>query len=110
MSDRVRRHVAAFNAAVHSGEWSRFAVRFTQDARMTFVGVPAGPFAGRDAIARAYERQPPSDTMSVVDVRRDGECEVVAFRWDGGGTGIMRLTWAGDLIDELEVTFGQPAW
>ena len=56
MSDRVRRHVAAFNTAVESGDWSDFATRFTEGARMTFVGVPAGPFAGRDAIAEAYQR------------------------------------------------------
>ena len=105
MSDRVRRHVAAFNTAVESGDWSDFATRFTEGARMTFVGVPAGPFAGRDAIARAYEQQPPTDTMSVVEVRADGDREVVAFRWSAGGTGTMRLTWADDLVADLEVSF-----
>jgi ketosteroid isomerase-like protein len=57
--DRITQHVAAFNAAVRSGGWAAFADRFTPGATMAFTAVPAGPFAGRAAIARAYADQPP---------------------------------------------------
>jgi steroid Delta-isomerase len=58
--DRVAEHVAAFNEAVRSGDWQLFSTRFTEDATMRFVGVPTGPYIGRDGIARAYVDHPPS--------------------------------------------------
>lgn len=58
--DRVQEHVAAFNAAVGSGDWETFADRFAPDATTEFMGVPAGPFLGRAEIARAYAEQPPT--------------------------------------------------
>jgi hypothetical protein len=39
---RVQEHVAAFNAAVRSGDWESFADRFAPDASMAFIGVPGG--------------------------------------------------------------------
>jgi steroid Delta-isomerase len=103
---RVTGHVAAFNAAVQSGDWGPFAERFTPGAVMRFSGVPVGPFTGRDAIARAYAEQPPTDTMTVLAVESAGLEDTVRFGWTRGGTGVMRLTWQGGLIASLEVTFG----
>jgi steroid Delta-isomerase len=105
-SDRVAQHVAAFNAAVRSGDWSSFAGRFTPDAAMRFIGVPAGPFAGRAAIAEAYARQPPTDTMSVQQADSAGAVDTVRFGWHEGGGGVMRLSWQDELIASLDVTFG----
>lgn len=104
---RVVRHTAAFNDAVRSGDWSSFVREFTEDAAMRFVGVPAGPFVGRDAIAGAYSWQPPTDTLSVTAVESDGLCDTVRFRWSQGGAGVMRLTWRGDLVADLDTTFAQ---
>ena len=99
---RTADHVAAFNQAVMSGDWDSFAQRFAEDATMTFVGVPAGPFHGRTAIAQAYRENPPTETMSLVD----GGEDTVAFRWAGGGTGTMELTWAPDgTVQGLRVRF-----
>jgi steroid delta-isomerase len=47
-------HVASFNAAVVSGDFTELVHRFHPDAVLTFVGPPVGPFAGREAIAAAY--------------------------------------------------------
>lgn len=105
VSARVARHAAAFNDAVRSGDWSSFVRGFTEDAEMRFVGVPAGPFAGRDAMAEAYSRQPPTDTLTVTAVESDGPQDTVRFRWSGGDAGVMRLTWRDDLVADLEVTF-----
>jgi steroid delta-isomerase len=102
---RVREHVAAFNAAVRSGEWTAFADRFAPDATMAFAGVPAGPFSGRTEIARAYARQPPSDTMAVQSVSSAGPVDTVRFAWAAGGTGRMQLTWQSGLLARLEVSF-----
>jgi steroid delta-isomerase len=102
---RVAEHVAAFNAAVQSGEWRSFAAKFAGDATLTFVGVPAGPFVGRAAVAAAYIRQPPSDTISSHEVDTDGYVDRVRFAWSAGGTGSMRLSWRDGLITDLQVTF-----
>jgi ketosteroid isomerase-like protein len=103
---RIARHVAAFNAAVRAGDWSTFADRFTPGATMTFAGVPAGPFTGRAGIARAYARQPPTDTMAVTSVTSAGPVDAVRFAWAAGGTGSMQVTWEDDLIARLEISFG----
>ncbi|MGH3348300.1 MAG: hypothetical protein ACRDO4_15080 [Nocardioides sp.] len=105
MSERVDAHVAAFNETVGSGEWERFSERFSDDATLAFGGVPVGPFTGRPAIAAAYAVQPPTDTMTVTGVETDAAADTVRFAWSAGGTGTMRLTWAGDLVEALVVTF-----
>jgi hypothetical protein len=106
ISDRAARHVAAFNDSVRSGEWADFAGRFTPDATMRFVGIPVGPFAGREAIAAGYASQPPSDTLTVTRGVSSGDVDELWFAWDSGGTtGTMVLRWSGDLIAELTVAF-----
>ncbi|TCC28491.1 nuclear transport factor 2 family protein [Kribbella sindirgiensis] len=99
---RTEDHVAAFNLAVTSGAWEAFADRFAPDATMRFVGVPAGPFEGRTAIAAAYRENPPGETMTLIE---DGD-ERARFRWSGGGTGTMELRWAPDgAVQTLTVSF-----
>jgi hypothetical protein len=72
---------------------------------MRFVGIPAGPFTGREAIATGYASQPPSDTLTVTRAVSSGDVGQLWFAWDNGSTGTMRLRWSGDLIAELTVTF-----
>jgi steroid delta-isomerase len=103
--DRVARHLAAFNAAIRSGEWAAFADRFTPGATMAFTAVPAGPFTGRAAIAAAYADQPPDDTMAIRAVTSAGPVDTVSFAWTAGGTGTMRLTWESGLVARLDVSF-----
>ena len=106
MSDRAAMHVAAFNHSVRSGDWADFAGRFTSDAMMRFVGIPVGPFTGREAIAAGYASQPPSDTLTVTRSVSFSDRDELWFAWDSSGdTGTMILRWRGDLIAELTVTF-----
>lgn len=107
--EKVTQHVAAFNVAVESGEWGRFTERFTAGAVMRFtnvpVGVPVGPFHGRDEIARGYAERPPDETMRVLGITSAGQTDTVRFAWAGGATGTMLLTWQDQLVSELTVTF-----
>ncbi len=105
VTDRVEEHFRAFNEAVRSRDWAAFCAAFTADAVMRFAGVPAGPFAGREEIIRAYAEQPPSDTMSCVSDSRDGDRDVVRFAWDAGGGGTMELTWRDGSVAGLTVRF-----
>jgi hypothetical protein len=106
ISERTARHISAFNDSVRSGDWADFATRFTPEATMRFVGVPAGPFTGREAIAAVYAAQPPSDTLTVTRTASAGDVDELGFAWDtGGGTGTMTVRWSGALISELTISF-----
>lgn len=108
ISKRAAEHVAAFNQSVRSGDWATFADRFTPDATMRFVGVPVGPFTGREAIAAGYAAQPPSDTLAVNRAVFSGDVDELWFTWHNGGTGTMTLHWNAGLIAELTITFTWP--
>jgi ketosteroid isomerase-like protein len=105
MTDRVEQHFQLFNEAVRSHDWAAFLATFTPDAVMRFDGVPAGPYAGQDQIARAYAEWPPSDTMTCVSDAREGDHDVIRFAWDAGGGGTLRVTWRDGAVAELTVTF-----
>lgn len=100
-------HIREFNGAVLSHDWSAFVGRFTDDAVVEFVGVPAGPYIGRDAIAAAYEQNPPDDTIELAGepASESGEL-VVPYRWvTSGETGRMRFTERGEKIGRLVISF-----
>ena len=109
VTDRVGKHFRLFNGAVRSQDRAAFLATFVPDAVMRFDGVPVGPFAGLDQIARAYAEQPPSDTMSCVSDARDGDQDVVRSAWDAGGGGTLRLTWRDGSVADITVRFTAPA-
>jgi len=93
---------------VATGRWTVFAERFAEDAEMAFVGVPVGPFSGREAIAEAYAAEPPDEPLALTGpVDTQGDEAVVAFRWvDSGGSGTMRLRFdRAGLVSRLVVSF-----
>ena len=60
-------YVERFNAGVRSGDWSSMLELVAPDAELEFVGIPVGPFFGRDAIGEAYRAQPPDDELVLLD-------------------------------------------
>ncbi|MFC0629464.1 nuclear transport factor 2 family protein [Kribbella deserti] len=108
MGQRIEQHVAAFNQAVESGDWTGFGERFAPDARMSFVNAPAGPFEGRAAIVAAYQANPPTDTMSLLSSTTEPDgTDVARFQWSTGGAGTMRVRWTTEArISGLEISFG----
>ena len=101
-------YIEAHNAAVRSGDWSRFGDWFADDAELRFEGVPVGQFRGREEIRAAYESQPPDDEVEIRNVRSEGDRTLADYGWkaDGGSrAGELRVSWEGDLIRELVITF-----
>lgn len=101
-------HVGRFNDAVRSGDFGEMVRGFAPDAEMVFEGVPVGPFVGRDSIADAYARQPPTDQVRLLGVpRADGDRVVSDYAWaaDGQRAGRMIVTAREGLIARLVVTF-----
>lgn len=109
----LRRHIDAFNEGVRSGNFEPMVARFADDAEVVFVGVPVGPFHGRDAIAEAYRTQPPDDEVDILDVVRAGPEIEAVYAWrrdDGRRAGRMTITPAGvDAITRLVITFDDAA-
>jgi steroid Delta-isomerase len=102
----VARHIELFNAGVRDGDFAALVDTFAPTAVMRFLGVPAGPYVGRDAIARAYAESPPDDTMSIVDVREAGPHTAQArFAWSRGGTGSMTISWHDGQVIDLTIAF-----
>ena len=74
-------YVERFNAAVRSDEWEPMLELVAPDAELEFVGIPVGPFFGRDAIGEAYRAQPPDDELVLLD-RLDEGSAVYAWAKD----------------------------
>jgi SnoaL-like domain len=101
-------YIAAHNEGVRTGDWSRFADWFTDDAEVRFEGAPIGPFRGRGEIRQAYEQRPPDDEVEIRGVRAEGDRTVADYGWladEGVRAGALRLTWDGERIRELVITF-----
>jgi steroid delta-isomerase len=101
-------YIEAHNAAVRSGDWEAFSRWFADDAEVRFEGVHVGPFRGRDEIRAAYQSRPPDDEVEVRNVSSEGDRTVTDYGWaaePGVRAGELRVTWAGDLIRELVITF-----
>jgi steroid Delta-isomerase len=65
-------YVEGFNEGVRSGEWEPMLDLVAPDAELEFVGIPVGPFAGREAIGDAYRTQPPDDELVLLDRLGEG--------------------------------------
>jgi steroid Delta-isomerase len=104
----LNQHVERFNRAVRSGQWDEMTSYFTDDAELRFEGVPAGPFEGREAIARAYREQPPDDEVLILETRQSGDEAVAGYAWAASPdrrAGEMRLLERDGRIARLVVTF-----
>ena len=70
MSALRAEYVARFNEGVRTGDWTRMLELVHDEATLEFVGIPVGPFRGRDAIGEAYRTQPPDDQLVLLDGNR----------------------------------------
>lgn len=103
----VREHCDLFNQCVESGDWTPFFATFTEDATLTLIGLPVGPFVGRPAIAAAYTARPPAEPMRVQDVTVvEPSIVEVRYHWESGTPGAMRVSWRGEQVCAVEVSAG----
>jgi hypothetical protein len=104
----LRAHVRRFNRAVTSGDFSEMVAGFARHAEMAFEGVHAGPFVGREAIARAYDTRSPDDEVRLLGMPCvEGQTVECDYAWanDAARAGRMILTIDRGLITRLVVTF-----
>jgi hypothetical protein len=101
-------HVGRFNDGVRTGDWEPMVGGFAEDAAMEFRGVPVGPFVGRDAIAAAYQEQPPDDELRVLEQRQANGRIEARYAWlaePDVPAGELILTSEDGAIRKLVVTF-----
>lgn len=109
VTDLLSAHVDRFNSAVVSGIFDEMVAQFSDDAVMTFEGMPVGPFRGREEIAGAYRAKPPDDQLVLLEVLNDGPDSLeVSYAWSiapDHRAGTMMIERRGDLITRLVVRF-----
>ena len=87
-SDLLLAHVERFNEGIRSGDFAPMVSGFATDAVMAFEGVEVGPFIGRDAIARAYADQPPTDEIRLLGaLTAEGDAVESDYAWAAEGVG-----------------------
>ena len=98
MIDTVARFVALFNEGVRTGDFSPWFNTFTDDAVLTFHGVPIASANGRAEIEAVFKAQPPSSEMSLTagsPIDPDAETVFGEFFWvrapDDGGRFTLHL-------------------
>ena len=102
-SSLLERHVENFNTGVRTGDWTPMLELLTDDAELEFVGIPVGPFHGREAIAAAYETQPPDDEIVLLD----GGPRYAWLGDPGRPAGELHLEVRDGKIARLRVLYGQ---
>ncbi len=105
MSGFLDDYVERFNECVRGGDFSRLVELYAEDGELVFIGVPAGPFRGRDQIAAAYLAQPPDDEITITDADEQPGTARCRFAWQRGGGGWLRFERDGEGIRRLTVTF-----
>ena len=106
--DALHAHVDRFNTGVRTGDFGPMLTTFADDAELMFVGVPVGPFLGRDAIAEAYRTRPPDDEILIVDSRALGDEVIAGYAWANSPSvraGELRLTFRDGMTHRLVVSF-----
>ncbi|MEU4396315.1 hypothetical protein [Kribbella sp. NPDC023855] len=102
------RHIAAVNAVAAGGDAEQLAGGLTADCTMTFVGIPVGPFEGREAVVAAYRANPPDDQVVVLD-SSFGEGRIEAtYAWSAEPdrpAGRVLLELDGDLVKAWTVDY-----
>lgn len=62
--------MSRLNVGIRTGDWEPMLELLAEDCELEFVGIPVGPFHGRQAIGAAYRAQPPDDELVLLDDRR----------------------------------------
>src|SRR6266849_2594847 len=102
----VRAGPGGSGRACRNRDWEPLAAWFTDDAELAFVGVPVGPFRGREEIAAAYREQPPDDEVLIFGVDDESGRVVARYGWSrepGKQAGRMLVTLRDGKIATLTV-------
>jgi hypothetical protein len=103
LSDYVER----FNDGARTGEWAPMLELLAPDAELEFVGIPVGPFLGRDAVGEAYRTQPPDDELVLLDPRGEHGAVYAWAREPERAAGELHLEERDGLVTRIRVLYEQ---
>ena len=102
-------HCERFNRGVITGNYDDMLKHLDEEVELIFVGVPAGPFVGRDAVTHAYRVSPPDDQIVLLATRVLSDTTVEGdYAWLSNTSikaGELRLTVHDRLVTRVVVTF-----
>jgi steroid Delta-isomerase len=101
------RHVAGFNEGVRTGDWSAMLEQLADDAELEFVGIPVGPFAGKETIAEAYRAQPPDDELVVLALLGENAVVYAWSREPARPAGELHLAVEDGRVQRIRVLYEQ---
>lgn len=78
---------------------------FADSAEFHFTRVPVGPFIGKEAIAEAFSKQPPSDELvNLLVVKKDKGSIQIRYGWkQSSEVGTLEITALEGKIKEISV-------
>jgi steroid Delta-isomerase len=100
-------YVERFNAGVQSGDWEQLLELLAPDAELEFVGIPVGPFVGREAIGEAYRAQPPDDELVLLERLDEGSAVYAWSRDPARPAGELHLDEQDEAIERIRVLYEQ---
>jgi hypothetical protein len=103
-------YVVRHNDGVRTGDFGPMVSLFTESSVMNFVDLPSGRLAGKEAIAKVFAHDPPTDELIVTRVADEGPLHVfAAYGWkvaQSRQAGWLLLQPLDDgLIERLVITF-----
>ena len=96
-----------FNSSVRSSDWEPLLKLLTPDAELEFVGIPVGPFVGREAIGEAYRVQPPDDELVLLERHGDSSAVYAWARQPNPPAGELHLELRDGAIVLIRVLYEQ---
>ena len=92
---------------MRTGDWSPMLALMTDDVALEFVGIPIGPFSGRDAVGEAYRAYPPTACLHVLEDRGDGTAVYAWLNEPDRPAGEMHIEERDGLISRLRILYEQ---
>jgi hypothetical protein len=104
--DLIHSYVTLHNYGIDSGDFDPLLALFHIQAELRFEGVAYPPLRGWQAIAKAFQTDPPDDKLELLNVTENAIRATATFRWRSepdrvGGT--LHLESEGALIKRLVI-------
>lgn len=102
----LRQYVARHNLGRETGSFADLAQLFTEDGKIVFHGAYEGTVNGRDAIKEAFEKHPPKDSLTLIEVHPTRRGALGTYAYQGAPevkVGKVAVRLADDKIKQLDI-------
>ena|SRR5260370_23568483 len=103
----LREYVRRHNQGIRSNNFLSLLELFGRDATLVFKGRSNLTLAGKEAIAGAFHRIPPTTEIVLLEVAEDDQGMSAGYKWDDDPNrqaGILTITVKDGKIDSMVIT------